>query len=168
MEPTIAGSANQGQSRPVDPLRSKSKARLRLELEASGLPQKALAYGLNTAEPLLTRILADHCPDDLPSYKIPAVTRELGPGYMAWLSLQCGGVYHHGECAPAPQQTITVLIGQLAKHSGSTIERLIGDLEDQRWSAKERQAQLPGLRTLHAIVGALIRQAEAEEAGGVR
>ena len=114
MDPNIAGSATQGQSRPIDPLKTKSKARLRLELEASGIPQKALAYGILTTEPLLSRILADHCPDDLPSYKIPAVTRELGPGYMQWMALQCGGVYHHGEC-PAVHQPVPVLIGLLAR-----------------------------------------------------
>lgn len=160
MDPIIAGSATQGQSQPFDPLRAKSKARLRLELEAAGIPHKALAYGIMTPEAMLSRILADHCPDDLPSYKIPALTRELGPGYMEWLALQCGGVYQHGATAPGLQKPIAVLVGLLAKQSGDTIQKLIQDLEDHDWSMEERQVQLPGLRKLHAIVGTLIQQAE--------
>ena len=160
---SVAGSAPQGQSRTVDPLKIKSKARLRLELETAGIPHKALAYGINTPEAMLSRILADHCPDDLPSHKVPALTRELGPGYMEFLALQCGGVYHHGEC-PAARQSVSVLIGLLAKESGSTIHQLIQDLEDHAWSTEERQAQLPGLRKLEVIVRAIIQEAE----GGVK
>ena len=155
----VAGSAPQGQSRPVDPLKLKSKARLRLELELSGLPQKALAYGILTTEPQLTRYLGDQYPDDLPSYKIPNVVRELGPGYMEWLAIQCGGAYHHGETAPT-QQPLHVLIGLLAKESGLNIQALVQDLADQDWTPEERQAELGGLRRLLAVVQALVRSAE--------
>lgn len=161
MEPNIADSANPGQSnqaRSYDPLKAKAKARLRFEIEAAGLPQKALAIGLRTSDAILSRILAEHCPDDLAAYKVPALTRELGPGYMEWLALQCGGVYHHGECQQSGQ-AVTVLVGLLAKQSGATVQELIQDLSDHEWSAQERQEALPGLRKLHAVIESLIREA---------
>lgn len=159
MDPNIAGSASHGQSRMYDPLKAKSKARLRFELEAAGIPQKALAIGLGTPDALLSRILGEHCPDDLPSYKLPALTRELGPGYMAWMAIQCGGTYHHGEC-PESTAPVAVLVGLLARQSGHTIQQLIQDLGDHDWTPAERQAGLPGLRNLKAIVDGLLREAE--------
>jgi len=155
----VAGSAPQGQSRPVDPLKLKSKARLRLELELSGLPQKALAYGIPTTEPQLTRYLGDQYSDDLPSYKVPGVVRELGPGYMEWLALQCGGTYHHGEMASI-QEPVHVLVGLLARESGLNLQALIQDLADRDWTPEERQAELGGLRRLLSVVQALIHSAE--------
>ena len=159
MNESVAGSAPQDQSRFVDPMKTKSKARLRLELESLGISHKALAYGTRTAEAQLTRYLGDQYTDDLPSYKIPAVVRELGPGYMEWLALQCGGAYHHGEHHLA-HHSVTVLVGLLARQSGATLQQLIQDLSDQNWSSTERQADLPGLRKLRGIVEELIQGAE--------
>lgn len=148
-------------SRSFDPLKSKAKARLRFEVEAAGLPQKALAIGLRTSDAILSRILAEHCPDDLPAYKIPAVVHELGPGYMEWLAIQCGGVYHHGETARAHHEPVTVLVGLLARLSGATVQQLIQGISDSNWDPVERQTDLPGLRKLKAVVDALVAEAEA-------
>lgn len=163
MEPNIAGSANPGQSNQVrafDPLKAKAKARLRFEIEAAGIPQKALAIGLRTSDSILSRYLAWHAADDLPAYKIPSLVRELGPGYMEWLALQCGGTYHHGEGHPAAHVPVPVLVGQLAKQSGAAVQQLISDLEDHVWSLQERQHALLGLRTLQQVIEGLIQEAE--------
>lgn len=163
MEPNIAGSANPGQSNQVrafDPLKAKAKARLRFEIEAAGIPQKALAIGLRTSESMLSRYMAPHMPDDLPAYKVPALVRELGPGYMDWLALQCGGTYHHGEVRPVVHVPVSVLVGQLAKQSGSTVQELIEDLADHVWSPQERQRALIGLRNLQMVIEGLIQEAE--------
>lgn len=160
MTDKVAGSAHQGQSRPVDPLKLKSKARLRLELELSGLPQKALAYGLPTTEPQLTRYLGEQYPDDLPSYKIPAVVRELGPGYMEWMAIQCGGVYRHGAQATRTDATTTALIGLLAKQGGAVIQQLLQHLEDHIWSEAERRKDVAGLRKMKTLLESLLSEAE--------
>ena len=163
MHESVAGSAPQGQSRSVDPMKAKAKCRLRLEHELSGLSNKALAIGLNTAEAQLTRYEGEQYQDDLPAHKLPALTHELGPGFMQWLALQCGGIYHHGECHAA-HESMPVLIGLLARQSGATLQQLIQDLMDHEWSPSERQGELPKLRHLRATVDALIREAE----GGAR
>jgi hypothetical protein len=159
MDSSVGSTAPQDQPRTVDPLKLKSKARLRLELAASGLPQKALAYGIRSCPAQVTRYLGDEYSDDLPAHKVPHLISELGPGYMEWLALQCGGSYHHGETVPAAPP-ITVLVGLLARQSGNTIQQLIQDLSDHNWSSNERQADLPGLRKLHGIVEAILQLAE--------
>lgn len=163
MHESVAGSAPQSQSRTVDPMKPKAKRRLRLEHELSGLSNKALAIGLNTAEAQLTRYEGEQYQDDLPAHKLPALTHELGPGYMQWLAIQCGGTYHHGEYAPTPAP-VPVLIGLLARQSGTTLQQLIQALSDHEWTPAERQADLPGLRKLRDIVGALLHESE----GGVQ
>lgn len=163
MHESVAGSAPQGQSQPLDPMKAKAKRRLRLEHEISGLSNKALAIGLNTSEAQLTRYEGEQYQDDLPAHKIPALTGELGPGYMEWLAVQCGGTFHHGECTPATEQPLTVFVGLLAKHSGTTIQQLIQDMQDHHWTPQERRDALPGLRKLQGIVETLIHEAE----GGV-
>ena len=159
MHPSVAGSAPQGQSRTIDPMKLKSKRRLRLEHELSGLSNKALAIGLTTSEAQLTRYEGEQYPDDLPAHKIPALTQEAGPGFMEWLSIQCGGTFTHDRALPN-HQPIGVLIGLLAKTSGATIQEMVEALEDHHWSPEERRDNLPGLRKLQAIVGALVSEAE--------
>jgi len=156
MRESVAGSAPQDQSRTVDPLKLKSKARLRLELETSGLPQKALAYGTRSCEAQVTRYLGEQYQDDLPSYKVPYITTELGPGYMQWLAIQCGGVYHHGAQPPHCHQSVTTLIGLLARQSGNVVQKLLQDLNTHI----SQQEDLPGLRKLRGIVESLIQDVE--------
>lgn len=165
MHESVAGSAPQSQSRTVDPLKLKSKARLRKEVdpELSGQSQKAIAIDLLISDPQLSRYMGDQYPDDLPAHKVPRLTRSVGPGYMEWLAIQCGGTYHHGEYAPT-SAPVPVLIGLLARQSGNTLQQLIQDLSDHEWTPAERQADLPGLRKLRDIVGALLHESE----GGVQ
>jgi hypothetical protein len=160
MSSSVGSSAHQDQSRLIDPLKLKSKARLQLELAASGLPQKALAYGIRTSEAQMSRYLGDQSPDDLPSYKVPYLTTELGPGYMEWLAIQCGGVYHHGKQGHISHESVTTLIGLLAKQSGNVVQQLLQHLEDHIWSEKERLEDLPSLRKLQAIIQSLVQDAE--------
>lgn len=142
-------------------MKAKTKRRLRLEHELSGLSNKALAIGLNTAEAQLTRYEGEQYQDDLPVHKVPALTQEAGPGFMEWLALQCGGTYTHGHSTTAAgHPPITVLIGLLAKASGASIQEMVQALEDHDWSADERRDNLPGLRKLQAIVHTLVQEAE--------
>jgi len=164
MDPNIAGSATQGQSRSVDSRKLKFKRRLRLEAELSGIPHKALAYGLATSDAQLSRYKGDQYPDSLHDYEIPDLTHELGPGFMEFLALQCGGVYTHGAAATSNQPPVAVLIGLLAKTSGDSVQQLVQALEDHDWSQEEKLASLPVLRKLYSIVGALLQDAE----GGAR
>jgi len=164
MDPNIAGSATQGQSRSVDSRKLKFKRRLRLEAELSGIPHKALAYGLATSEAQLSRYKGDQYPDSLHDYEIPGLTHELGPGFMEFLALQCGGIYTHGAAAASSHPPVAVLIGLLAKASGDSIQQLVQALEDQDWTSAEKVASIPVLRKLHSISGALLQDAE----GGVK
>lgn len=161
MHESVAGSAPQSQSRTVDPMKAKAKRRLRLEHELSGLSNKALAIGLNTSEAQLTRYEGEQYQDDLPAHKIPALTQELGFGYMEWLAMQCGGTYTHEHAAPASHPPIPILIGLLAKASGASIQQMIQALEDHDWFPEERRECLPGLRSLIVIIGAMVAEAEA-------
>ena len=161
MHNSVAGSAPQDQTRPLDPLRLKSKERLRKEVdpEISGQSQKAIAIDLRVDEAQLSRYLGDQYRDDIPAHKVPALTRSIGPGYMEWLGIQCGGVYHHGEQAPHCHQSVTTLIGLLAKQSGSVVQQLLQDL-DKHLAVNNG---LPGLRRLKTIVEATIQEAEGAE-----
>lgn len=156
MDTNVPAGIGQCQGRVVDQLRLRSKARLRLEHELSGMPNKALAFDLCTPEAVLSRILSDQSPDDLPSHKVPLLTRAQGPGFIEWLALQCGGAYHHGEHAPHCHKSVTILLGLLAKQSGAVVQQLLQDLEDHLTSNQD----LPGLRRLKTIVEELISDVE--------
>lgn len=142
----------------------KSKRQLRLEMDLAGIQQKALAISLDMDQAQLSRTLSDGCMEEPLVSDLPGITREVGPAYMQWVAMQCGGTYHHGEQAQASTVTPAVLVALLARGSGDTISQLVQDLQDNHWSAEERMAQLPGLRKLLAVVEALLRQAE----GGVK
>ena len=159
---SVGSTSPQDQPRIVDPLKLKSKARLRKEVdpEVSGQSQKAIAIDLRTTEPQLSRYLGDQYPDDLPSYKVPSLTRSVGPGYMEWLAMQCGGAYHHGEQAPHSHVAVVTLIGLLAKQGGTVVQQLLQHMDDQIWSDTERQQDVAGLRKMKAVVETLLAEAE--------
>ena len=159
---SVGSTSPQDQTRIVDPLKLKSKARLRKEVdpEVSGQSQKAIAIDLRTSEPQLSRYLGDQYPDDLPSYKVAHLTRSVGPGYMEWLATQCGGAYHHGEQAPHSHATVYALIGLLAKQGGTVVQQLLQHLEDHIWSEAERQQDVAGLRKMKTLVESLLAEAE--------
>jgi hypothetical protein len=144
-------------------MKMKFKSRFRLELENTGLPHKALAFGAGIDQGQLSRMLADHHDEDLPAWRLPSVTRELGPELMEWLALQCGGTYSHGLVSAGPRLTVAVLLGQLAHQSGDCLQSLIQDMADAHWSQAEREVSIPGLRALREVVAALLRAAERGE-----
>lgn len=156
MHDSVGSSAPQDHSRSIDPLKLKSKARLRLEVATSGIPQKALAYDTRSCDAQVTRYLGDQYPDDIPSYKVPYLTTALGPGYMEWLAIQCGGVYHHGEHAPHCHRSVTVLLGLLAKQSGGVVQQLLQDLDHHINTHQD----LVGLRRLKTTVEELINDVD--------
>ena len=163
MHESVAGSAPQGQSRSIDQLKLKSKARLRYETseEVCGHHRKAIAYDLVTSDAQLTRYLGDQYPDDLPAHKVPYLVRGVGAiGYMEWLARECGGTYHHGEHAPHCHHSVKVMIGMLAKQGGTVVQQLLQDLE----IGINQNDDLTGLRKLKTIVEELIQGVE----GGVQ
>ena len=155
---SVGRTSPQDQTRPLDPLRPKSKARLRHEVdpEISGQSQKAIAIDLRVDEAQLSRYLSDQYRDDIPAHKVPALTRSIGPGYMEWLGIQCGGVYHHGETAPHCHKSVTTLLGLLAKQSGTVVQQLLQDLGNHI----DKNQDLPGLRRLKTTVEELIADVE--------
>ncbi len=153
---SVGSTPNQDQLRSIDQLKLKCKARLRLEVATSGIPQKALAYDIRSDEAKVSRYLSDQYPDDLPLWRIPLVTTSLGPGLMQWLAIQCGGSYHHGEQPPHCHQSVTTLIGLLARQSGNVVQKLLQDLNTHI----SQQEDLPGLRKLAGIVESLIQDVE--------
>ena len=159
---SVGSTSPQDQTRPVDPLKLKSKAWLRKETdpEICGQSQKAIAIDLLTTEPQLSRYLGDQYPDDLPAHKVPRLTRSVGPGYMERLAIQCGGTYHHGEQAPHSHVAVVTLIGLLAKQGGTVVQQLLQHLEDQIWSESERLQDVGGLRKMKGLVESLLAEAE--------
>ena len=162
MDTNLAPAGRQNQPENLDrTMKFKFKRRLRLEIELAGGRQKPLAYETATDEGALSRMLSERCEDALPAHKLPAVTGELGPGTMEWLALQCGGVYHHGEEIHYLKSAPLALVGMLANLSGKSVQQLIQDFQDhQDWTQPERQADLPNLRKLRAVVETLIHDAE--------
>ena len=162
MQNSVGSTPPQDNSRFIDPLKLKLKARLRTETDPNlcGQAQKAIAYDLRTSEAQLTRYLGDQYPDDLPAHKVPHLTRSTGPGYMEELARLCGGVYHHGEHAPHCHQSVIVVIGLLAKQSGAVIQQLLQDINTHL----NQKDDLPGLRKLRILVEELIADVE----GGVQ
>ena len=137
-------------------LKLKFKRRLRLEIELAQALRKNVASGTATDESALSRFLNDRYEDSFPIHKLPLLTQEIGPGFMAYLATQCGGTYHHGE---APRHLSTSpgrLTGLLARESGATVQQLV----DREWTAEERQADIPHLRKLMQIVESLLEDAE--------
>lgn len=126
-----------------------SKRELRAELEFSGTQHKALAIALDMDQGQLSRVLSDGCQEEPVVSDLPGITRELGPEYMQRVAIRCGGTYHHGEERTCLQAPTAVLVGLLAKGS-----------QDNHWSPAERAAQVPGLRKLHSVIGAMLAQAE--------
>lgn len=145
-----------------DAARAALKNRLRFEVAASGLPHKAVAIGIGMDQGQFSRVLSDEHKEALHAHSLPHLTRELGAGLMQWLALRCGGTYVHG-LESAPSEPPVVLLGLLARQSGSTLQQLIQQLEDNDWNPYERRAAVPALRKLHHLVSDLLQQAE----GGV-
>ena len=165
MDANIATRGQQNQPEKLDrSMKFKLKQRLRLEIELAGGRQKPVAYAINYDDPAMSRVLSDRCEDSVPAHKMPALTLELGPGLMEWLAIQCGGIYHHGEEGLVLQETPLALVGMLAQLAGRTVQQIVQDFEDNVWSREERQANLPTLRKLKAVVDTLIQDAEGVRA----
>jgi hypothetical protein len=140
--------------------KNKVKQRLRFEIELTGTPQKALAASTCTDVATISKMLDEKYRESPYAHMIPGITREMGPGFMEWLAMQCGGIYLHGAEPLAYPGTLRDLIGTLAHQSGSTIQELVRDLKDSGWEAEARCAAIPGLRTLRNVIDTLIFTAE--------
>ena len=141
-------------------MRRKVKRRIRQELAITEMDQKAVAIGTSTDPGQFSRMLNDACDDSFPAHRIPALTRELGPGFMEWLALQCGGVYHHAEACHTLHASPLTLVGLLANYAGKSVQQLLQDFKDGVWTREERQADLPTLRKLRQVIDTLIADAE--------
>lgn len=159
MHPNFRSNHGQPQPESLDPARASLKSRLRLEVESSGLPHKAIAIGIGMDQGQFSRVLSDEHKDALHAHTLPMLTRELGPGLIEWLAVRCGGTYIHGA-EPCRTEPPVVLIGLLAQQSGATVQQLIQQLEDHVWSPGECTRAIPGLRKLHNLVGDILHQAE--------
>ena len=139
MQTSVGSTPPQDNSRSIDPLKLKLKARLRTETDPNlcGQAQKAIAYDLRTSEAQLTRYLGDQYPDDLPAHKVPHLTRSTGP-------------------APHQHQDVVVVIGLLAKQSGAVVQQLLQDITTHLTQKED----LPGLRKLRTLVETLIADVE--------
>lgn len=162
MHQNLLSGARQGHPETLDRrMKLKTKERLRMELALSGLPQKALAYGTGTDEAQMARMLGERYEEALPAHKIPSTVRELGPGFMEWLALQCNGIYvHGGELTLLDSPTSSALVGLLAQHAGLTVQMLIEHFEDHVWTGDEKREVIPLLRKLRQIVDTLLSDAE--------
>lgn len=156
----IPHSSNQRQAESIDTPKLKFKRRLRMELDASGTSEKAVALEARIDFGQFSRMLDATYTDALHAHHIPAFVRECGPGLMRWLAVQCGGTYQHDILPVRSDDSPLVLIGLLAHQSGHSIQHLIQDLQDGQWSPEERLAALPGLRKLHTVIETLIQDAE--------
>lgn len=153
------------QARSLDVMRLKLKRQFRLEIELSGVPQKAIAIEGGLDESQMSRMLSDACLDSIRAHELPFVTREIGPGLMEWLAEQCGGVYTHAQDYQRCYQVGHALIGMLAHESGTLVQGLVGDFADGIWQNEEKAQRIPGLRRVAQIVDALLREAEASPEG---
>ena len=160
MSESVGPRSQQRQPEKLDTPKLKFKRRIRLELESSGVPHKAVAIEAGLDAGFFSRAIRDDHDEAIHAHSLPAITRELGPGLMEWLAGQCGGTYQHGADAQHIEAAPAVLIGLLAHHSGDTLQQLIQDLQDQDWTPAEKAARIPGLRKLHQIVESLLADAE--------
>ena len=157
---SFSPSVNQCQGKSLDTPKLKFKRRIRMELDATGVPCKAVSIEAGLDPGFFSRAIRDEHDEAIHAHSLPAITRELGPGLMTWLAGQCGGTYQHGAEIGHIEAQPTVLIGLLAHESGDLIQQLIQDLADADWSPKERAARIPSLRKLHSIVESLLADAE--------
>ena len=160
MESSFVSPSSQRQSVIVDTAKTKFKRRLRLELEVTGVEPKAVYTEAGIDKGAFSRICNNESPDALHAHHLPAVTRELGPGLMEWIAMQCGGTYRHGEKTSVSELTPQCLLSLLAKTEGEVLQQMILQLEDNEWSPQEQREALPGLRNLVQVTLALISQAE--------
>jgi len=140
--------------------KAKVKHRLRLEIELAGIPQKALAIGAHLDEGQLSRMLNDKSEEALPAHKIPAVVQEVGPGFMEWLALQCGGIYTHGSEAVLLQGSLPTLVGNLAAQTGECVKQLITVMESHQVNVDTEKDVVAGLRQLALNIQTLLLHAE--------
>ena len=159
MPTNLAFNAGQNHLEKIDrAAKNKFKSRLRLELELAGIPQKALAYATNTDEGQLSRILNDKYEDVFPAHKLPLLTREMGPGVMEWLAVQCGGIYSHGAEPPLIEGSLATLVGSLAAQAGECVKQLIFVMESDH--IHDKQEVIVGLRVLAQNIQSLLAHAE--------
>lgn len=158
MDTNLALNGQQNQPEKFDKvMKVKVKRRIRMELDLSGAPQRPVAIETGTDEGAFSRMINDRYEDAFPVHKVPALVRELGPGFMEWLALQCGGTYHHDETPHLMHTAPLALVGLLANTAGRTIQHLLTDIQDHKdWNHQD----LPNLRKLEAIIDTLIHDAE--------
>jgi hypothetical protein len=138
---------------PIDPQRKAIKRVLRRALDEFDVPQKALAAECGVDTSLVCRWLSDLEPD-LPSVlHLPAITREVGPGFLEWINLRC-----HFETMPPPHEPagLPALTGSLAAQGGKAVQQLIQALADGNLSTDERAALQPDLYRLRATLNGIL------------
>lgn len=164
MEPptmSISTAPNQGHPETLDPQRLALKRRLRMELDAAGLPHKALAIECGVDQALVSRWISEEHRDMPGVHHLAAITRELGNGFVRALVARCGLELADTPTQPREADDLYKLVSLLAGKSGNTVQALVEQLADGDWTTAERRISLPGLRNLHQVTGALVARAEA-------
>ena len=140
--------------------KEKFKRRIRFELEATGVPEKAIAVEAKLDPGFVSKAVKAGAQEAFHIHTLPAITRELGPGLMEWTAIQCGGTYIHGMEARHIEAAPTALMGMLAHNSGEVLQQMLQALQDGKIDAGEYASLLPVLRKLHLVIES--PQADAE------
>lgn len=155
--------------RKPNPHSSAIKRVMRLTLETSGLPQKAVCLDLDIDSGTLSRYLSDEHPHVLPCDQLPGWVQSTGDAaLLRTLAARCGY-----ELAPtcdhhAIRATTTRLTGLLAQRSGSTVAHLIEAVADGTITPQEQDSLRPELLRLQSVVNALVDAMTTNEKAGVR
>ena len=156
----ITPGSNQRQPELIDTPKLKFKRRLRMEMDATGTSEKAVAMEARIDPGQFSRMLDATYTEALHAHHIPAVVRECGPGFMEWVAIQCGGTYIHDSASTHVEAPPGMLTGMLAHEVGDVVQQVFQDLLDGSWSKEERISRIAALRKVELIAKSLREDAE--------
>ena len=139
------------------------KRRMRLEIELSGCQRKNIADEISTDQPQLSRWEHENYPGTLPSHLLPAWTRYVGPGLLAYLAREAGYDLVAGDDLDRMAEGVTAqslggISSALAVKHGKVLGLIIQVLEDGKIRPDEEQqlvAALPDIISLKHYIGEL-------------
>lgn len=132
------------------------KAHLRLHIETCGEQRKNIAGACDSDQPQLCRWENENYSGTLPSHLLPAWTRYVGPGLMAYLAREAGYDLVAGDDVDSIVEGVTAqslggISAALAVKHGKVLGLIIQVLEDGKVKPNEEQQLVEALPDIIAL-----------------
>lgn len=137
-------------------LAKRFKKRMAMEVMLSRRERKAIAEDIPISQASLSDWMNTGKAAAMPTWWLPAWTREVGPGLLRWIAKEAGyGLVDEDEAGPVEVVDSAQLLSLIAQHHGRVMALIIQAREDGLIEEQEKAAIWPEICKL-------IRELEAE------